>query len=208
MAVPMRPDVPEHGSGEDGLPLIAPFDVAELDRTPANVCVLGSDLRIAYVNPAWRAFGAANGLCSGEETSGVGQSVMRVTPDALRPFYERLFMRARETAEPVAHDYECSSPTVRRLFRMRIYPCKSGAFIVVHSLLREVPHDGVARAALEQTYRDERGLIVQCSNCRRVRRPGVGADETAEWDWVPDYVAHMPPDTSHSICAVCVAFHY
>jgi hypothetical protein len=204
--MPTPPSDSRHG--EDSMPRIAPFDLAELDRMPANICVLGSDLRIAYVNPAWMAFGAANGLRSMDETCGLGQSVIRVTPEVMRPFYERLFMRARETAEPVEHDYECSSPTHRRLLRMRIYPCKSGAFVVVHSVLREAPHDGAARAALERTYRNERGLVVQCSNCRRVRRPAVGADETAEWDWVPAYVAHMPQETSHSICAVCVAFHY
>lgn len=189
-------------------PLVVPFDVTVLDELPATVCAVSSDLRIAYVNPAWVTFGLANGAKSAEASCYLGSEVQLAVPDVLRPFYDSMYARALEQMEPVEHDYECSSPTQYRLFRMRIHPCRSGACVIVHSLRRETAHTAHASPPLEQLYRDERGFIVQCANCRRVHRPRTGDGTTAEWDWVPDYVAFMPPRTSHGICALCDAFYY
>ena len=36
----------------------------------------------------------------------------------------------------------------------------------------------------------------------------VEAVQHDEWDWVPDYVAHMPDATSHGLCRLCVDFYY
>lgn len=188
--------------------LALPFDLADLDRMPAEVCGLSSDLRVAYVNPAWTAFGRANGAPQDVERWARGADLLAATPPVLRPFFAELFARARSTNQPVAHEYECSSPDVRRVFRMLAHPCPSGAFVVVHSLLREgAPEEG-AHAALEALYRDRRGMIVQCSCCRRVRRAAIADDTTAHWDWVPSYVAKIPPDTSHGLCAVCARYYY
>jgi hypothetical protein len=119
-----------------------------------------------------------------------------------------MFERARASGEVVEHDYECSSPTQRRVFRMRIHPCPSGGFVVVHSLLREAPPGDVACPPLDALYRDARGLVVQCANCRRVRQVAAQATPGAAWDWVPEYVARMPPQTSHAICRPCADFYY
>jgi hypothetical protein len=188
--------------------LLAPFDVAVTDAMPASVCGLWPDLRIGYVNPAWLAFGRANGAAEQEERWGLGANVRAVTPEALRPFYDRLFARAREIQAPLEHDYECPSPTQRRTFRMRVHPTIAGAFLVVHSVLRQEAHDEETHAAIEETYRDANGLIEQCAHCRRVRRARWAHGVTAEWDWVPDYVARMPPRTSHGLCAMCIAYFY
>jgi hypothetical protein len=190
--------------------VIAPFDIASLERMPATVVGLWPDRRIAYLNPAWQAFGRANGTRSSAEGGALGDVLLLATPLVLRPFYEELFAEATATGEAREHDYECSSPEQRRTFRMRVHPCASGALVIVHSLLRETPHAGDASPPLERLYRDAEGLIVQCSNCRRVRRARRNATESARatWDWVPEYVAHMPPQTSHAICTLCVQFYY
>lgn len=187
--------------------LLAPFSASTLELLPAPACAVLPDLSIAYVNPAWTAFGLSNGLTS-PSTIAPGASVLAVTPASLRPFYARLFERARQTRDPVDHDYECSSPELHRVFRMRIHPCASGAFLIVHSLLRQEDHEPSATSSLEDAYRDARTIIVQCSNCRRVRRPGAVDEDTAEWDWVPAFVRRIPPQTSHGICGVCVQFYY
>jgi hypothetical protein len=190
--------------------LIAPFDIALLERMPATVAGLSPDGRIAYLNPAWHAFGDANGTRSSGSAGAVGNVLLLATPPVLRPFYEKLFADATATGEVGEHDYECSSPEQCRTFRMRVHPCASGALVIVNSLLREAPHAGAACPPLERFYRDAHGLVVQCSNCRRVRRATPSATEpaSATWDWVPEYVAHMPAQTSHAICMLCAQFYY
>lgn len=188
--------------------LLAPFDDGTLDVSSSATCGVGADLRIGYVNPAWRAFAVANGARAPDETCGLHVDILSVVPLVLRPFHEALFARARDTHEVTDHDYECSSANVHRTFRMRIHPCDSGAFVVVHSLLREVPHVARAFDALEATYRDGHGLIAQCSNCRHVRRARLQGGTIAVWDWVPAYVADVPLRVSHGICEVCSAFYY
>jgi hypothetical protein len=178
-----------------------------MDQMPAMVCALWPDLSVGYVNPAWNAFGRANGGSATGERSGLGASVLDVVPVALRPFYARLFARALETNAPVDHDYECSSPTRRRTFRMRVHPTVAGAMVVVHSLLREEAH-GDPHAAVEREYRSASGMIEQCAHCRRIRRATSPDTASADWDWVPAYVAKMPPRTSHGVCAVCLDYFY
>jgi hypothetical protein len=166
------------------------------------------DHRIAYLNPAWLRLGAANGAPSSAGTGALGVDLRLAAPPALRPFYTQLFAKATATREVQGHDYECSSPDLHRTFHMAVYPCATGALVIVHSLLREVPHPGRAMPPLEGLYRNERGVIVQCSNCRRIRRPGAEEEGRATWDWVPEYVAQMPRMTSHGICALCSEYYY
>jgi hypothetical protein len=199
---------PSAGHVADGFaPLIAPFRRETLESSTANVCGLWPDLRIAYVNPAWVAFGLANGARATGASAALDTNILSVVPGALRAHYEGMFARAQQTNAPVEHDYECSSPTVRRAFRMAIHPCVSGALVVVHSLTRETPHLERASPPLDELYRDARGLIIQCSNCRRVRR-NLEPIAPDSWDWVPEYVARRPARTSHGLCELCHDFYY
>ena len=189
-------------------PLAEPFDLAVLDSIPATICGTWPDLRIAYVNPAWLAFAASNGAPELAQHGGLGTDLLRVVPTVTRPFYDEMFRRALATGEVTEHDYECSSPEMRRVFHMRVHPCPSGALVITHSLVRESPHLAEASEPLEALYRDAHGMIVQCVNCRRIRRSTSGTDSTATWDWVPEYIAHIPPRTSHGLCFPCFQFHY
>jgi CheY-like chemotaxis protein len=189
----------------DQAPTLAPFDIDTLDRDDATICALDGDLRITYVNAAWRAFSRANGGTWQDETCGIGVALLDSVPSVLRSFYERLFERARTSATPVEHSYECSSATTFRRFRMQIFRCKGGALLVTHSLSQEVSHRWVASRAIERLYRNADGILVQCSHCRRVRPAGP---ESPRWDWVPDYLADQQANVSHGLCPVCVEYHY
>lgn len=184
----------------------APFVLQTLDSSVDAVCGVSPELTIEYVNHAWTAFMTSNGAAP-VETCGVGANLLAVTPSILRPFYQAIFRRATETAEPVEHDYECSSPDEFRVYRMRVHPCRSGAFVVVHSLIRSAQHTAEGCKPIEQLYRNDRNVIVQCSNCRRVRRVAETVEKAA-WDWVPAFVARMPTMTSHGICSICSDFYY
>jgi hypothetical protein len=70
--------------------------------------------------------------------------------------------------------------------------------VVTNALRIERPHDVVAMPADDQQYvRDT--VITMCASCRRIRVP----DAVDRWDWVPEYVRHMRPNTSHGLCPPC-----
>ena len=182
---------------------LAPFSLDALREEPSTIYALSQDLRITYVNAAWTRFALANGARWNEGEWGIGRSVMDAIPELLRPFYERLFERALEERVVVEHDYDCSSATVSRRFRMRLLPCEAGGLLVVHSLLREDPRSEPGMPPLDALYR-HLGMIAQCSHCRRVQR----ANEPDHWDWVPAYVEQPQPNTSHGLCPLCADYYY
>jgi hypothetical protein len=184
---------------------LLPFDIDTLERDPATICGLDADLRIAYVNPAWLAFGRDNGFTWGHEPWTLGVELLSAVPPDLRPFYERLFDHARKSTGPVEHSYECSSPTVFRRYRMQVFRCDAGALLVAHSLLQETSHAEPSSPGIESIYRDAQGVLCQCSHCRRVRRAGATCEQ---WDWVPDFVAHVPANTSHGLCPLCSQYYF
>jgi hypothetical protein len=149
---------------------LAPFDTAVLDDDPSTICALTEELRISFVNRAWFRFALANGASWADEDWGIGTLVTNANPAILRPFYDELFRVAFERREIIEHDYECSTPTMRRYFRMRILPRESGALLCVHSPLRESSHTAPGSPALESRYRRVDGLILQCSNCRQTKK--------------------------------------
>jgi hypothetical protein len=183
---------------------LRPFDVDALDADASSICALDAQLRLVYVNRAWRAFGHDNGA-DWDDDRWMGTGVLTAIPAILGPFYADLFERVRRTGARVDHAYECSSPTTRRFFRMSAFPCESGAYVVVHSLSHASPLALETIPTLDALYRDADGLMIQCVHCRRVRRgpPGV-----TTWDFVADYVARAPAGTSHGLCPVCVPFYY
>jgi CheY-like chemotaxis protein len=184
--------------------LFTPFDLKTLENDASPICAAGPDLRIVFVNRAWTEFGRANEGRAGDEGRGVGANLVGVSPAILRPFYGELFHRAQQLSTPVHWHYECSSPATLRHYRMRVAPCASGALVVSHSLVGEAPAPADRLDAPDAFYRDGRGLLVQCANCRRVRR----ADSSPRWEWVVAFVARMPPATSHGLCPICLRNYY
>jgi hypothetical protein len=184
---------------------LAPFDLTALDAEQGTVCGLSEDLVIIYVNPAWYRYARDNGASWREGEWSVGARMMDAVPYVLRPFYRGLFARAQATNRPVEHEYDCSSPELLRRSRMRVYPCLSGALVVVHTLLREVERDS-APDAVEADYRDDNGLLALCSHCHRARRARRADDPT--WDWVPAFVRHPPQGVSHGLCVTCARYYY
>jgi hypothetical protein len=155
-------------------PELTPFDAHAMEGDDATICALDDGLRITYVNSAWREFARANGAPPNVATGAVGLALLAACPPDIRPFYEELFRRARAASAPVEHSYECSSPATFRRCRMRIFRCDTDAFVVAHSLSQAMPHHRAESPATEQTYRNDDGIISQCTNCRRVRRAQPG----------------------------------
>lgn len=188
---------------------LATFDLAALARQPDTIYGLDADLRLAFLNPAWFTFAAANG---GEPAVsrewGLGRCVLEACPPVIRDFYAQALAAALAQGKRWDHDYECSGPEVLRRMRLSAYPLPGRAgLLVVHALVVETPRDAetaTGRSFDLADYADEHGIVHQCAQCRKIRR----ASGLRHWDWVPELVAGPAPMISHDLCDVCLDHYY
>ncbi len=188
---------------------LAPFDAAVFTARADTVYGLDADLRLAFLNPEWFRFAAANG---GEPAIardwGLGRHVLEACPPILRAYYAEAFASALAKAERWDHLYECSSAGEYRQFRLSAYPLADGAgLLVVNARVLIRAHDVVGssdRLLMYAGYRDGNGYVHQCAHCRRTKRPGA----LERWDWVPELVSDPIEETSHDLCRACLDFYY
>lgn len=175
-----------------------------LESCPDPCFALSESLDITYCNTGWNNFALLNQ--GGPEVLGarvVSRNLLDFIPDDLKSYHAGLFAKARALGQPVSHDYECSSATMFRLFRMQIYPLDQG-FAVINSLRLEHPHDRTPLEPNDALYLNSSGLIRMCANCRRTNR----TNDPAAWDWVPDYVERVRRNTTHGVCPACLEYYY
>lgn len=160
-------------------------------------------LQIQFCNAAWDRFALANNGAEAVRERVIARNLLDFIPSDLKTFYAALFGGARRTDEPVSHDYECSSNSVFRLYRMLIYPLERG-FAVINSLRITHPHDRTPVEVNVPRYTNREGLIRMCANCRRTNR----VNEPGAWDWVPDFVQYRRPNVTHGVCPPCLEYYY
>ncbi len=185
----------------DFAPVLTGRSVVELEASAHTVMGLRPDYSVGYRNSAWSRFAADND--APELAKWNGRPITTVFAGAVVDYYTELFRRVQESGRPEDHDYECSSPTTFRSFRLRVVPLPERALLLLHHLRVERPHDVEASSPADFRYRDHRGVITQCCHCRRTRR----ATHSATWDWVPAYLDRSLPDVSHGLCPPCFR-HY
>ena len=158
--------------------------------------ILSPELRIVRVNAAWTRFAKANGGSEMLARWGRNSFVLEAISRDLRDFYRDLFERARTSARPIHHDYDCNTPTTPRAFRMVMFPLEGGFLAITHSPRID------SRMADDVYVHD--GLLHICSFCERIRTPS----SRESWDWVPGYVARTDTgaNISHGLCAPCAKF--
>ena len=119
----------------------------------------------------------------------------------------RCFRNVLSTGRAWGHSYECSSPTLFRMFRMRIHLLKpQNWFVVTNALTVERSHARMA-AADPNAYVDANGLITICAHCRCSKR----VDSPDQCDFVPEYLQprlESAVKVSHGLCPVCRAYFY
>ncbi|MGA7802179.1 MAG: hypothetical protein WCC36_15380 [Gammaproteobacteria bacterium] len=185
------------------------FELSTLEDSRSVVYGLTSELRLCYFNPAWFAFARDNGAERVvSERFPLGTALEEAIDGPLRGYYIGAYQAVFGHGQPWDHDYECSSDRVFRLYHQRAYPLAGGhALVVVNSLRISRPHSADRRGLFEPDetlYRDSRGFVTQCAHCRRTQRVA----EPDHWDWVPAWVVHLPPSTSHSLCPICFDYYY
>jgi hypothetical protein len=177
-----------------------------LEAETAVCFVIDEQLRLIYCNPAWDRFAMQNDAPHVRGEHLLGAPVLDSTSGDLLDHYRALYNEVLADGNPRGHDFFCSSPDVERLMRMQIYRLRNvAALLVTCSIRREQPHGFPSAEPIQARYRNRHGLIVMCSGCRRVRRVAEGPDT---WDWVTDFVRHLPARVSHGLCNLCFEYYY
>ena len=175
---------------------------ATLETDPSIIYVVQRDSRIIYCNRAWDKFALENGGDTLIRANVLGTNVQDVLPEPLLQFYQDAFKQVLSTGTSWAHDYECSSPGLYRLFRMQVLRLSGSHLLVMNSPRIQENHlVDVFASAQDATYIDEHGILTLCCNCRRARRVDFADKEV--WDWVPRFIEKPPTKISHGLCRIC-----
>ncbi len=183
------------GTWPDGL------DLEVLDGDSASMALVRADGTIEWVNRAWLTFGGENG--ADPRSIAPGMSYFGAVQGEARALIVRALKACLDGPRVLESDYECSSPSQVRVFRMRLIPVQNARVLVEHSLRIDLARVGPLVGADEQRYRGANGLLIMCSNCRRTLRRGKEA-----WDFVPKWTVDPPHGVSHGICPVCAGYFY
>jgi hypothetical protein len=177
------------------------FRVEALERDPSSIVGIAPDGRIGWANRAWFSFGRENGATTA--TIDVGANYLAAICGEVRPVFEGWVAGCLASGDPFELEYECSSATVYRSFHLRMLPLSGKALLLVHTLTEMRPCDRPSEPPDEARYRDEFGLIAECSNCRRIRDP-----VDSSWHWIPAWVETTPRWVTHVICPICRGFYW
>lgn len=188
-------------SASSSATLLQSFDLDALDREEGVVVLLDREGVIVWHNAAWLRFALENEGFAIAQHFSVGSRYLDGVSGPLRVYFAAMFSDVMVTQEPFEQDYECSSPLLFRRHHLRVLPIADQGLLVEHTPRVVHAHGAPELESDEREYRDSRGLVVQCSNCRRVHRVGDG------WHWVGPWVSRPPANTSHGLCPAC-AGHY
>lgn len=188
-----------------------PFTAAihELAACPDAAVLLDLEGTVLFANDAWERFARAGGGLGEAE---IGKRLL----DAIQGKESRdllgllLELAARE---PVAGtrslSVERNGPDLARLVNMLVSPVLAGSepigLTVVQRIVRELPacevYEIVDGSPAE--YRNAAGMLVQCSCCRRTRRPA----DPEQWDFVPALVNAPAAEVEFGFCPLCHELH-
>jgi len=179
-----------------------------LDSSSAVAYMLNSEFRIMYFNPAWKQFAEANGAPKLASQLVIGADLFDFVPEALKTFYSDAFREIMASGRVWEKSYECSSPTLFRMFRMRVHLVKpQDGLVITNSLLVERSHTRMMWSANQNEYMNTNGFVTICAHCRCSRR----IDKPDQWDFVPEYIEpalNYAARFSHGLCPVCHAYFY
>jgi hypothetical protein len=180
-------------------PFASRFDERALADDAATLVALDEAGVIVWTNSAWSTFARENDGAEVLTRFGVGARYLDGIAGSLRSFYDVVFSEVLGKQRIIEHDYECSSQDIERHLHLRVLPVPGAGLLLEHSTVWRAPMERPHAEALEHVYRNTDGLVIQCSNCRRVRR-----SERKQWDWVPAWVSRSHPATSHGMCEICL----
>ena len=197
------------------MPLSKPLQIA-LDQEPNVVLLLGLDGKIVFLNQEWSRTSERDGDAPGCRAEAVlGRSYLDFVVGPLRANVAEAFERAAALEPGFGSIWlhgECNTVKECRVLTTRISMLRPGGFegastgFLVHHTLRVVGALADRYALVEpnlEAWRDEAGLIMQCSCCRRVREPA-----TDKWSMCVELLEDSADGTSHGLCKMCLETYY
>ncbi len=188
----------------DFLPSLSGCSLTQIEASSDVIFILDERFTLRGFNTAWENFAKENNGSKVLEKFGIGCSVSETFPEPLKGFYVRLYQRALFTGRRIDSEYECSSDKIYRKFFQSIYPLQEKAgFLVYNHLEIEKPHEETP-AVFSAKHRNADGIIIQCCHCRCIK----DHSQNDKWDWIPEFIREIPPQTSHGFCSRCAEFYY
>jgi hypothetical protein len=173
----------------------------KLKRDPSSIAAITGDGRIGWVNRGWLEFARANGGAGA--AIHVGDNYFAAIGGETRGPFEAAVAECLASGIPLEQEYECSSATVQRVYRLRMLPLSKRTLLLVHHPVARQSQDRPAEPPEEARYRNACGQIAQCGNCRRTRTFPEHA-----WHWVPSWVERPPEGVTYVPCPVCRGFSW
>lgn len=184
--------------------MIGIADALRILKTSEQVSyVLDSSLNLAYCNKAWDKFARENSAPQLAGGAAIGQNLLSVTDESLKPFYSNVFQSVTRENKVWESKYECSSPELFRKFLMRVHPITpSGWFLITNSILVEREHAPSEDRSID--YVDPNGQISLCVHCRCSKR----AAPPERWDFVPSNLNPKIANIKQDLCPICREYFY
>lgn len=184
------------------------FDFETLELFPHSIFAVSSELNFIYFNKGWFDFARSNeGEPAISERFTIGSSFSDAIKGEAQSFYVDNYLKVIKNLKTWRNEYECSSPHIYRLFFQEVFPLKNGTgAVIINSLKieREFTQDLDSVKANLSEYVTAKGLITQCTNCRKTQL----VSDSKVWHWVPSLVERMPRNVSHSIYPICFDYYW
>lgn len=179
------------------------LDLNLINESQDVIYIVDANFILKAYNKAWVTFAKSN---SGDDVLArypLGSRILDAITEPLKRYFSKAFESALREKKPFEHNYKCPSEREDRIFRQSAYPLKDATGLVISNhLVLEKPFDEDPRE-FSKKFLNDKGLIRQCSCCRRISDPNEHA-----WLWVPSLVENPVPETSHGICPQCLNHFY
>lgn len=188
-------------------PLLPPafalrFDRDRLASQGTALVIIDPVGTILWLNAAWYRFAKHNDGADVLRRFDVGCCYFDGMTEPTRRDLSAALTDALSKRTPFEQEYDCSSPAFRRVMRLRALPVEGAGFLLEHSEVAQEPAT-IGLGEPPKIYTNPEGFVLQCSNCRKVRRV-----DSNTWDWVPRFVTATSPAVSHGVCDVCLGFYW
>ncbi len=176
------------------------------ERAPA--CGTDRSGEIVFLNRAWDERVEPAASPHARRSWLLGRSWFdAIGPDS-RPFYRDLFHSAlalrASAGTALLHLSECNTPSLIRRSLTWLAPLHERGVAIGVVMVHELENLGTPEALYgvgaepAAAFRDRRGVVTQCSCCRRLQQPVGG-----QWHFVPGALAQVVPGVSQALCETC-----
>lgn len=180
------------------------LDLTTIEESEDVIYIVDSAFTLKAYNNMWENFALDN---NGEEILRrypLGSNVQDAFREPIKSYLIQAYTAALQDNTPFEQTYECSSPLEYRLYRQTAYPLVRSRGLVISNHLVRKSQLREEIVAFSKQFIDNRGIITQCQNCRKIRDP----QNEQRWLWVPSLVKNTLANTSHGICPQCLDHYF